>query len=423
MNALARDGVKLSPRLAVLALLASLAGCDILPFAPSPSPSAGAPATPAAAPATAPPIQPIPFEESILKAANDLFAKAQIPAAGSGGAQRYPLVIDPLVDGVTGTQSTATQTMEARIKDLVRTRFPQFEVQKFTTSNIAGSPIVLVGTFTPINNAGQASGPRDAYRVCLALADLKSGKIISKGVARSSIEGVDSTPLPYFRESPIWVKDPATEGYIKTCQGTKPGDPIDPVYADRILAAALLNDALTAFQGRRYEESLDLYASALRTPGGDQLRAYNGIYLCNWKLGRKQDASQAFGRLVDYGLANNRLAVRFLFSPGSTQFLQDAQVSGAYPLWLKQISQRASQTSACLEVVGHTSRTGPEPINERLSVLRAQYIKQRLASAAPGLDNRTIATGVGSRENLVGTGADDASDALDRRVEFKVINC
>jgi hypothetical protein len=30
---------------------------------------------------------------------------------------------------------------------------------------------------------------------------------------------------------------------------------------------------------------------------------------------------------------------------------------------------------------------------------------------------------MGFRENIVGTGADDASDALDRRVEFKVVAC
>ena len=39
----------------------------------------------------------------------------------------------------------------------------------------------------------------------------------------------------------------------------------------------------------------------------------------------------------------------------------------------------------------------------------------------PQLTPRTIANGVGSRENLVGIGKDDESDALDRRVEFKVL--
>jgi len=41
----------------------------------------------------------------------------------------------------------------------------------------------------------------------------------------------------------------------------------------------------------------------------------------------------------------------------------------------------------------------------------------------PRLSERLIATGVGPKETLIGTGKDDASDALDRRVEFKVLKC
>jgi outer membrane protein OmpA-like peptidoglycan-associated protein len=53
--------------------------------------------------------------------------------------------------------------------------------------------------------------------------------------------------------------------------------------------------------------------------------------------------------------------------------------------------------------------------------LRAEYVKGRLETDAPALQGHLIATGVGSKNNLIGTGADDLSDALDRRVEFKVI--
>jgi outer membrane protein OmpA-like peptidoglycan-associated protein len=80
-------------------------------------------------------------------------------------------------------------------------------------------------------------------------------------------------------------------------------------------------------------------------------------------------------------------------------------------------------SKACLEITGHTSPTGPEPLNERLSLLRAEYVKAQLEAAAPALAKRTIAAGVGSRQTLVGNARDDASDAIDRRVEFKVIDC
>jgi outer membrane protein OmpA-like peptidoglycan-associated protein len=76
-----------------------------------------------------------------------------------------------------------------------------------------------------------------------------------------------------------------------------------------------------------------------------------------------------------------------------------------------------------MNLVGHTSRTGSVPYNDRLSLQRATYIKQRLEKEAPQLASRTRASGMGFRENLVGTGTDDARDALDRRVEFKISEC
>ena len=173
----------------------------------------------------------------------------------------------------------------------------------------------------------------------------------------------------------------------------------------------------------RYRESLELYTSALATPSSDKLRAYNGIYLANARLGRRDAAAEAFGKIVDYGLASKRLAMKFLFDPGSTAFVSVAAVSANYPVWLRQIARGASQRMACLEIGGHTSRTGPEPLNERLSLLRAEVVRHRLVEQAPALGNRLIATGAGSRDTLIGTGRDDLTDALDRRVVFTVIDC
>ncbi len=378
----------------------------------APPPTPASPPAPAAA-AAPPPPTPVPFDEALLKAANDLLSKANLTT------DKAILTVDPLIDGATGAQSVATRSMGRRIVDLVKSNYPKFQVEKFSTATIAKSPIVLIGTFTLINNAGQAGGPRDAFRICLALADLKSSKIVSKGVARAKPEGVDTSPTSYFSDSPVLAKDPATEAYIKSCQGTRPGDPIDQVYTDRILAAAFINDAIDAYDARKYREALELYQNAVRTPGGDQLRARNGIYLTNWKLNRRQAAAEAFASALDYGFSSDRLAVKFLFRPGSTQLTDRA--GAPYSMWIQQIARRGAKAGACMELVGHTSPTGPEPLNRRLSVLRAEAVKDRLESVDPALSKRMIANGVGSSENLIGSGKDDPSDALDRRVEFKVI--
>jgi outer membrane protein OmpA-like peptidoglycan-associated protein len=383
--------------------------------APGAPPVAGA----QSAPNPPPPPTPILFDDALLRAANDLFSKAALPA----GNEKIELVVDPLIDGISGAQSTATRLMQDRIVALVRKSYPRFEVRPFSTEALSRAPVVLIGTFTAINNAGAADGPRDAYRICLALADLRSRSIVSKGVARARPETIDVTPTPAFADTPVWATDPATSLYIKACQGSKPGDPIDPIYVERIGTSSLISDAILEYDDKRYREALAFYRTALKMTGGDQLRVRSGIYLANSRLNRRDDATDAFGNLVDYSLAGKKLSVRFLFKPGSTQFVDDPQISAPYPMWLSQIAVRASRRNSCLTVVGHTSKTGPPQVNERLSVLRAQYIKDLLQGSSPGLADKLKATGVGSREVLIGTGRDDSSDAIDRRVDFSISDC
>nr|WP_249130689.1 OmpA family protein [Bradyrhizobium diazoefficiens] len=375
--------------------------------------------TPPAAAAAPPPPTPIPFDDALLKAANDLFSKANL----NGAPDKVTVVIDPLIDGVTGAQSKATHLEEKRIADLVKSSYPRFQVARFSAETLAKGPVVLIGTFTAVNNAGVAGGAKDAYRICLALADMKTKTIISKGVARALPEGIDPTPAAFFNDSPVFARDSSTDSYVKTCQGTKVGDNVDQAYADRIVVASLVNDGIEAYDAGRYRDALDAYQSALKTPGGEQLRVLNGIYLANTRLRRTRAAMDAFGKVVDYGLASDKLAVKFLFKPGSTLFVNDRSLRAPYDSWLQKIAERTAAKQGCLEVVGHTSATGLPAVNDRLSALRADYIKDRLEDDQTTLHGRLIATGRGSREMIVGTGRDDASDALDRRVEFKVSPC
>jgi outer membrane protein OmpA-like peptidoglycan-associated protein len=392
--------------------------CGALPGVALAQTAAPAPTPPAAA-AAPPPPTPIPFDDALLKAANDLFSKAN----PNGAPDKVTVVIDPLIDGVTGAQSKATHLEEKRIADLVKSSYPRFQVARFSAETLAKGPVVLIGTFTAVNNAGVAGGAKDAYRICLALADMKTKTIISKGVARALPEGIDPTPAAFFNDSPVFARDSSTDSYVKTCQGTKVGDNVDQAYADRIVVASLVNDGIEAYDAGRYRDALDAYQSALKTPGGEQLRVLNGIYLANTRLRRTRAAMDAFGKVVDYGLASDKLAVKFLFKPGSTLFVNDRSLRAPYDSWLQKIAERTAAKQGCLEVVGHTSATGLPAVNDRLSALRADYIKDRLEDDQTTLHGRLIATGRGSREMIVGTGRDDASDALDRRVEFKVSPC
>ena len=370
----------------------------------------------AAAPPAPPPLVALPYDQAVRKAAQELLANAKLAKD-----QKYNMIVDPLVDGNSGVQTQATAAMEQSVVQLVKESYQQVDVKPFTSETVSTLPLLMVGTFTPINLQGKADGERDAYRICFALADLKTGKIISKGLARSLPDGFDPTPLALFREMPVWSKDAATEGYVKTCQGTKAGDPINPAYIDTVLAASTINEAMKAYHGKRYKDSLALFQSVLKNPAGNQARVYAGIYLNQVKLGNKKGAMQAFGQLVDMGLATDRLAVQFNFKPGATAFSQDQQPG--YSQWLSEIARQSLRQTSCIEVAGHTRRGMSEQMDERLSLQRAEFVRQRIAAANPAFAKRSQAKGYGSQRAIVGTGKGNDSDALDQRIEFKKVSC
>lgn len=140
-------------------------------------------------------------------------------------------------------------------------------------------------------------------------------------------------------------------------------------------------------------------------------------------LVNQQGVETAFSQIVALGLGTNNLAVRLLFNPGTTDFWKDPAVSGAYPMWLRHIARETMQGDYCLNVVGHTSRTGTENANARLSLARAKLIRDALVQNDRQLSGRVEIEGVGWRDNIIGSGSDDSRDSLDRRVEFKVKGC
>ncbi len=369
-----------------------------------------------------PPKQALAFGDAVDQLTFALFARAKLDRAES--ANRV-LVIDPLIDRASGSQAKATQSMEQRVTEVVRTRFSAITPQPFNAESLSSQPLLLVGSITPVAAPGvvpPTTSATQTYRIWAALADLRTNRIVSHETAWVRADGVDMTPTPFFRDSPSWLADRIQAAYIKTCAGN-PGDAIDPTYLSSLQTAATVADGIRAYEGGRYQEALALYTKARAEPAGDQLRVYNGIYLAEAALGRKASAARAFGTLVDYGLQNGKLAVKFVFRPDSTQFWPDRAVSGPYPMWLREIADHTAMQPACLRLVGHTSPTGPAEANQVLSLARATQVRKRLVSLKPRLATQTDATGRGSADPIVGSGRDDGSDVLDRRVEFETRPC
>lgn len=363
------------------------------------------------------------FSEAVVVATDGLVGQTQkLPAFLSmveSKIAKKSVVVDPMIDATSGQQTQTTQLLEQRIAErLAARREGSFDLLPFKAENLARVQYLLTGTLTRLLGV---PGKR-SLQINLALVEIKTGHVVAQASALARDDGLNHAPLPIYQDSPVLVKDKVVDGYISTAL-TAPGGSANGLYMERVGVASVINEAGGLYNAERYPESLAKYQEARSLSGGEQLRTLNGIYLNYVRLGRLAEAEAAFGQIVAYGLRSNKLDVKFLFNPGSTEFWSDPKVSGAYPMWLRQIAKESAGARVCMAVVGHTSHTGTEQTNDALSLQRASFIQQRLAAEASTLAQRVKPRGMGWRENLVGSGTDNAVDALDRRVEFRVEPC
>jgi outer membrane protein OmpA-like peptidoglycan-associated protein len=428
-------GRQRSPTGFALLILAAVVGCaapTVPPASPAAAPTpAAAPAAPAAAPSPAPapaPVAantfvapaPVKFEDAITRAGQQLFSQA----APQVGTESRVLVIDPLIDANTGAQTVSTVKMGEQLESIAKSRNARWAVRPLTREALAQKPLLLIGTLTPVTVERSVDTVPDAFRVWLTLIDLRSGKVIAKQLDRATVDSVNPEPLKYYADSPTWHKDKTVLGYINSCQiNTKIGDPADPEYLARLPAAAVVNEAILAYDGGKIPLANKLYKEAepLADPG--DLRVLNGLYITSWQLGQRDAARDAFGKLVESGLEQKRLPVKLLFQPGKTQFNTIGDLPQQYTMWIASLAQKAGKTDSCVRIVGHTSRTGSARANEVLSRQRAEAVQRMLERDNRAVAAKLSASGVGSREALIGLGTDDIRDALDRRVEFRVVDC
>ena len=372
--------------------------------------------------------EPQTFEKAAAEATDSLVAQtgklpsflARIESTLSTPDAKAPkrsIVLDPMLDLITGQQTETTLLFERRVTQRMGSKFPQFEFLPFQAANLSKAQYLLTGTMTRV-----PTEIKPTVRLSLALTDIRSGLVVAQASALAREENLDSTPSRYYKDSPVLIKDKVVEGYAKTT-ATAPGQRADPYYMERIGVATVITEATTLYNAERYQDALGQYKTALATPQGQQLRAESGVYLSNIKLGNTAEAEQAFGRIVALGIAYNELGVKFLFNPGSVEFWADPKISGAYQMWLRQIARGTVAAGSCMTIVGHTSRSGPAAVNDALSLKRAATIRQRLAAEQPVLVTRIKAEGMGFRQNIVGSGTDNGFDVLDRRVEFKIVPC
>lgn len=364
--------------------------------------------------------EPMDFETAVRALAGNLLAQLKANQSTLASLGEVVMAAEPMIDANTAEVTQASRRIEEIIFDETRKQFPKIKLLPLNPESIEAAKYMLTGIIK-LESKDSAKGLA-LYHIRAAIIDLKTNRVMASAEATVTDPKLDVTPVAAYQDTPMYTKDKRTDSLVKTVE-TAPGQLADKEYTDGLTTAALMAEGDRLYDGVNYEKALSRYKEASLRADGQTMRTYAAMYQAYRKLSRMEDAEVAFGRLIALGYSTNNMNIKLMFSVASTQFIADPDLRNQYAIWLRQIARLFAKTDSCLNIVGHTSRSGNEAFNESLSLQRAQTVQKLMQKDFPNVMKRSTPMGRGWKESIVGIGSDDARDAIDRRVEFRITPC
>ena len=310
----------------------------------------------------------------------------------------------------TSGRALQRQLADALTQTMAPLRFVPLDITSANTAQWA----LLASHTTPA--AGETTQPGKWVRLQVAMVESSTGRVLTRVRTYLDAAQFNAEPTAFFKDAPMYFTDKRHQERVGAVGGQ--GRVID----GELLLQSAVSDAIAAYEAGRYDDAERAFVRA-KAMSKDHPAALTGLYQTYWKQGRTADAEQAFAELVAASLDAGSLSVKLLFKVGATTFVDSGDLPTQYRLWLKSIGQVVSSKERCVDVTGHASKSGAADYNERLSQQRAESIVVLIAQTSRDARARFKAAGRGFQDTIVGTGANDATDAIDRRVEFRVRSC
>lgn len=397
------------------------------------------------------PKAPADFEVAMRAMANDLLETALNHKELLESQGKITVALELFVDAKSGE---VVKNLSRRIEQIIlkesQTNFDDFAIRSSTPQNPRNAQYTISGVID--FNLPKKPG---YHQVSVLMSSLKTGKVLadSSGFISqpdfnyaptskrqnsprhltdklptpkpqdSPMHLTDNLPAPKYQDSPMYLSDKRFES-IKTIAASIIGKLPNKERYDALNTDALLKEAETLYDKQDYDQSFLLYYLAQERPDGQLVKTYAGLYQTTRQLKHQAAAEEAFDKLLGASLKeNNRLNLKFLFSVNSTDFINDDELKDEYSFWLRQIAKHFQNNNRCFHIVGHSSTAENQDYDQQLSLSRAKTIQQLMGAHFPKITQSLKVIGKGFSENLVGTGTNDARDAVDRRVEIVVVDC
>ncbi|MER2540787.1 MAG: OmpA family protein [Azonexus sp.] len=326
-----------------------------------------------------------------------------------------PILIGPAVTLASGEITKSGRELQTFLMLDLKALMPDRVVERMGGDVPVGSASVI--TATVAYERPNPRMPEDAWFIIDLAVNNKEGRNRGSVAFRINARQFDPTPSRFFQQSPIFQ----TIGKKK--ESGNPGNSDVPAKSFREIENEAKSDrGIVAYEAGQYADAKKIFQE-VSVREGSNLLALSGVYQSELALGNKREAEAALDRLIDAGIEQGTLSFKFLFRVRSAEFRDDYDIAEQYAHWISRVANRLSKSSKCLRVEGHASRSGSAVLNEALSKKRADRVSQLLVQQSSDLKLRIKSSGLGFSKNIVGSGTDDATDAVDRRVEFVLHSC
>lgn len=388
-----------------LALLTvTLAACQQPPVKPEPPP---------------PPIPPVAtvYHRDATAAVDFLAQSLAQQLARTARPTQATVPVEEFFSTQSAEVSASGRALQQRLATALSATFAPMKFVPLDTASANNAQWVLLANHaTPNPSENLQSG--SWVRLQVAMVESSTGKVLTRISTYLDAAQFNSEPTQFFKDAPMYFTDERHRQRI----GVMGGQAQTQALGSALQIQSELSDAIAAYEAGRFPDAeqgfIKVKALAPNHPG-----ALTGLYQTYWKQGRRTEAEQAFSDLVGAGVDAGSLSVKLLFKVGGTAFVDSADLATQYRLWLKSVGQVASSKDRCVDVTGHAGKSGSAELNDRLSQQRAESIVALIAQTSRDARTRFKPSGRGFQDTIVGTGANDATDAIDRRVEFKVRTC
>ena len=370
--------------------------------------------------ATAPPVKETPqriqkidrvmgFEEGISYLAQDINSQF------TGSNQK--LLLDSFLDANSGQALTINKAVEKLLTVNLSKRFDVIQMDAALENNHID--YVLSGILQYDDSPRTAD--QKGYHFFVAVYEMNSGVI--RASSDAVIEIPEYKPTSTYEDSPVFLRDGKLDELTASVK-RNPGEQVSQNYLSYLGIKKFLVAAEQSYEKEDNEKALKYYTEAEKRSDGKNMTIYSGLYNTARLLKQSDEAEQYFSQLINTSInEKKRIEIKILFKVNSAYFIDVGDMPKHYSMWLRQIATLFQKRGECVKIVGHSSRTGKEEYNKTLSKKRAQLVQQALVAKYPEIKKKTEIIGMGYAENIVGSGTDDARDAIDRRVEFRLMEC